>query len=266
MAVFEALSPRVEPFRTLFVLVFGATMRFMRHGLGRVTRGTGVAASCAARRSRPISGSIGAVSVCYRQDDPEQRIAELERQLADQTAYQREPIVSPMRILPSHAITNLIVTLCVLLSAVSAGCTMTPGHPSTRDVQVPNVTGQLRDDAIAALQNLGFVVQTQQKADPSITPGTVISTDPPAGATAGPGSKVKIYVSAGPEQREVPDVTGLSFDNAREKLLAAGFSTVQRVPSPSTLELKDHVISTSPPAHQTASVTAVITIYVGTGS
>ena len=76
---------------------------------------------------------------------------------------------------------------------------------------------------------------------------------------------MKIYVSSGPEQREVPDVTNLSFDDAKNRLLAAGFANVQRVPRPSTPEQKDHVIATTPPSGQTAPLTAVITVYVGTG-
>jgi serine/threonine-protein kinase len=157
----------------------------------------------------------------------------------------------------------VIAVAAVVIIAVVSACG--PKARPNRDLQMPDVAGQSASDATAALQNLGFVVQKQQKTDPSIPPDRVIGTDPPAGATAEPGSNVKIYVSSGPEQREVPDVTNLSFDEARNKLLAAGFTTVRRAPSPSTPEQKDRVISTFPPAHQTASVTAVITVNVGTG-
>jgi serine/threonine-protein kinase len=150
----------------------------------------------------------------------------------------------------------------VIIVAISA-CGTTGRQPS--DLQVPDVSGQSAPDAMAALQNLGFVVQQQQKADPSIPPDRVISTDPPAGATAHPGSTVKLYLSSGPEQREVPDVTNLSFEDARNRLRAAGFANVQRVLKQSTPEQKDRVIATTPPSGQTAPLTAVITVYVGTG-
>ena len=156
----------------------------------------------------------------------------------------------------------IAVAAAVIMVAVSA-CGPTARQRS--DHQVPDVSGQSAPDAMAALLNLGFVVQRQQKADHSIPPARVISTDPPAGTTAHPGSTVKIYVSSGPEQREVPDVTNLSFEDARNRLRAAGFANVQQVPKPSTPEQKDRVIATTPPASQSAPLTAAITVYVGTG-
>ena len=163
---------------------------------------------------------------------------------------------------PSRPAVVIAVAAFVIMVAVSA-CGLLARQRSVH--QVPDVCGQSAPDAMAALQNLGFVVQRQQKADPSIPPDRVISTDPPAGATAHPGSTVKIYVSSGPEQREVPDVTNLSFEDARNRLLAAGFANVQQVPKPSTPEQEDRVVATTPPASHTAPLTAVITVYVGTG-
>jgi serine/threonine-protein kinase len=134
-----------------------------------------------------------------------------------------------------------------------------------RDVQVPDMRGEVSADAIAALQNRGFKTRTLQKPDSSIPPDHVISTDPGANASVGAGDEITINVSTGPEQREVPDVSSLSYSDAVTKLKAAGFSKFKQANSPSTPELSGKVIGTNPPANQTSAITNVITVVVGSG-
>lgn len=136
---------------------------------------------------------------------------------------------------------------------------------STREVQVPDMRGQVSADAIAALQNRGFKTRTQQKPDSTVPPDHVISTDPGANASVGAGDEVTINVSTGPEQREVPDVSSLSYGDAVSKLKAAGFTKFKQANSPSTPELLGKVIGTNPPANQTSAITNVITVIVGSG-
>ena len=76
---------------------------------------------------------------------------------------------------------------------------------------MPDVRGQVSADAIAALQNRGFKTRTQQRPDSTIPPDHVINTDPGANASVGAGDVITINVSTGPEQREVPDVSSMSY-------------------------------------------------------
>ena len=136
---------------------------------------------------------------------------------------------------------------------------------NTRDVQVPDVRGQVSADAIAALQNRGFKTRTLQRPDSTIPPDHVINTDPSANASVGAGDVITINVSTGPEQREVPDVSSMSYADAVNKLKAAGFSKFKQANSPSTPDLLGKVIGTNPPANQTSAITNVITLIVGSG-
>jgi serine/threonine-protein kinase len=151
-----------------------------------------------------------------------------------------------------------VLTIVVVIAFNSFG-------GSTRDVQVPDMRGQVSADAIAALQNRGFKTRTLQKPDSSIAPDHVISTDPGANATVGAGDEITINVSTGPEQREVPDVSSLSYSDAVAKLKAAGFTKFKQANSPSTPELLGKVIGTNPPANQTSAITNVVTVIVGAG-
>ncbi|MGB8390853.1 Stk1 family PASTA domain-containing Ser/Thr kinase [Mycobacterium sp.] len=136
---------------------------------------------------------------------------------------------------------------------------------ATRDVQVPDMRGQVSADAVAALQNRGFKTRTLQKPDSTIPPDHVINTDPGANASVSAGDEITINVSTGPEQREVPDVSSLSYADAVTKLKAAGFTKFKQANSPSTPDLLGKVIQTNPPANQTSAITNVITVIVGSG-
>jgi eukaryotic-like serine/threonine-protein kinase len=69
--------------------------------------------------------------------------------------------------------------------------------PTTR--AVPNVEGQERDPAVAALEEAGFEVNvTEQEVDDENLENLVLAQDPPAGAQAKPGSTVTIVVGIPP--------------------------------------------------------------------
>ncbi len=136
---------------------------------------------------------------------------------------------------------------------------------TTRDLAVPDVKGQVSDDAIAALQNLGFKTTVQRNPDSKVPPDYVISTDPAANSSAKAGGEVTVNVSTGPEQREVPDVSNLTYGEAVRKLTSAGFNRFRHTTSESLPEHKDRVISTLPPANQTSAITNEITVVVGAG-
>jgi len=153
--------------------------------------------------------------------------------------------------------------LAVLTVVVALAINMVGGKPAP--VQVPDVRGRVSADAIAELQNKGFKVRTQQKPDSAVAPDHVIGTEPVADATVAAGDEIAINVSTGPEQREIPDVSGLSYADAVKKLTAAGFTKFKQTDSASTREQKDKVINTVPPANQTSAITNEIALVVGSG-
>jgi len=174
-----------------------------------------------------------------------------------QPEYERERGASVGRWLIAVAV------LAVLTVVVTIGINMIGADP--HNVQVPDVKGMASADAIAALQNRGFKTRTQQKSDSTIPPDHVIGTDPAGNASVGAGDDITINVSSGPAQREVPDVSTLSYADAVRKLTDAGFGKFKQTNSPSTPELKDRVVATNPPANQITAITNEITIVVGAG-
>jgi len=53
--------------------------------------------------------------------------------------------------------------------------------------------------------------------------GQVIETDPPAGEKADKGATVTVHISKGADLVAVPDVVGMTYSDAYDTLVAAGF-------------------------------------------
>jgi beta-lactam-binding protein with PASTA domain/tRNA A-37 threonylcarbamoyl transferase component Bud32 len=87
------------------------------------------------------------------------------------------------------------------------------------EVSVPSVIGQTEEEAVAELKGLGFEVDVIRDANDEFAEGRVFAQDPEAGAPASPGEDVvTISVSEGPEERPMPDVTGMPADDAESLL------------------------------------------------
>ena len=112
-----------------------------------------------------------------------------------------------------------------------------------RPVAVPGVGGRTQADATTALQRSGFVVVLGAPAySDTIAPGVVVSQAPTG--TAQPGSPVTLTVSQGQQAYPVPDVTGLSADDAKAKLAQDGFTNV----TVSGISIGDGAIGSQDPA------------------
>jgi serine/threonine-protein kinase len=136
--------------------------------------------------------------------------------------------------------------------------TVSKGLPT---VQVPSVVGKSRDDAISTLVNAGLTAQPVVSVPSSKPVGTVTGQDPPSGQVVTRGSNVRINVSSGPAEVDVPSVVGLPFDEASAALQNDGFAVARtNVDSNSA---KDTVVDQSPSG--TAPKGATITLSVSKG-
>ena len=100
-------------------------------------------------------------------------------------------------------------------------------------ITMPSVDGMKLSKAIAKLEDAGFEPTVVNDYSNSIDAGLVIRTDPSGGSVAPDGSEVTVYVSKGPRYKELtmPDVRGLTVDDAQRRLSAMGFTNVEVVQS-----------------------------------
>ncbi|MHA3020500.1 Stk1 family PASTA domain-containing Ser/Thr kinase [Mycobacterium sp. BMJ-28] len=132
-------------------------------------------------------------------------------------------------------------------------------------VRVPDVHGLTRQEAVSQLADRGLTPQVDTKPDGSVEPGRVIGTDPGADSSVSSGSDITLNVSTGPEQRRIPDVSTLGYDDAVQKLHDAGFDNVRRMSRASKAEEQDRVVGTAPAAQQDSATSNEIVIFVGSG-
>ena len=95
-------------------------------------------------------------------------------------------------------------------------------RPTVERIEVPDVVGSTAAAARSQLRSAGLRVTTAAVVSPEPA-GTVIAQSPRAGAELREGGTVKLTVSTGPAEVEVPDVTGLDESSATLELERAGF-------------------------------------------
>jgi serine/threonine-protein kinase len=129
------------------------------------------------------------------------------------------------------------------------------------DAAVPSVEGMPQDEAEQTLKDAGFETRVERTYSDDVRNGRVIGTSPPAGTTLERGSQVTLNVSRGPEQVEVPDVTGESQENARSALEGAGLR-VGKITREESGEAPGTVIEQSPAAGQQVDKGAAVDLTV----
>jgi eukaryotic-like serine/threonine-protein kinase len=95
-------------------------------------------------------------------------------------------------------------------------------------VGVPQVAGLTLKSAQGRLTKAGLKSSVREESSDTVDKGRVISATPAEGQQVDKGSEVALVVSTGPEQVDVPDETGKSFDEASSELEAAGFKVTRK--------------------------------------
>ena len=127
---------------------------------------------------------------------------------------------------------------------------------------IPSVTGQPFEDAASVLEGAGFRV-ARREVDDDAPAGTVVDQQPAGGGTAPRNTTVTLSVSRGPTESQVPNVDGLSEEDARTTIEEAGFVVeVQREPTDDP-NLHGSVLRQEPAGGSAAPEGSTVTIVVG---
>ncbi|WP_245988160.1 Stk1 family PASTA domain-containing Ser/Thr kinase [[Pseudopropionibacterium] massiliense] len=164
-------------------------------------------------------------------------------------------------------VVSVLVGLLVIGIATAVYMVLNSGP---KQVAVPNVVGALQASAEATLKEQGFETKVETVESDDANKGKVVDTDPKAGVQATSGSTVTLKVGVGPNQVQVPDVKGKSFDEASKALKDAGFTgTISKADMDPAKEaadaVKDQAQETEPAAGQAAAPDQEITVRIATG-
>jgi eukaryotic-like serine/threonine-protein kinase len=165
----------------------------------------------------------------------------------------------------------------LLAAAVLIG--LLAGFALTRDTttEVPEVTGNQLNVAIALLQQNGFSVGDVKRVEREAPANTVLEQDPAASPPADQASlecafitffcskpKVMLTVSAGPGSAKVPSTAGLTAAEAEEALEEAGFGARFETVNSEDVE-KGAVIHSDPSGGETATRGTDVLLTVSNG-
>jgi serine/threonine-protein kinase len=164
------------------------------------------------------------------------------------------------------AVTAIIVSAGTFfgLRTLTAGGLSPPA--ATDGVVVPPLTGLNTDQARRLLEAKGLMlVVTEEREDPKVEVGGIASQTPMEGSKVKEGAQVRVVVSKGSPQAQVPPVARLAMATAVQQLTAAGFKVGAVTRQKSADLAKDHVISTAPPAGQQAARGTSVSLVVSEG-
>ncbi|WP_420881938.1 Stk1 family PASTA domain-containing Ser/Thr kinase [Rhodococcus sp. (in: high G+C Gram-positive bacteria)] len=174
------------------------------------------------------------------------------------------PATAPAKKRNTARYTMLAVAAVVVVGIIGAFIWSLVANPAT--VQVPNVAGMTAQAAEAQLRGMNLDTSIQTRPDAVVAEGNVIATTPSAGSSVSEKSTVTLQVSSGPEQVQVPKLSGLSQDEAAQALNAVGLRLapdVERAPSdPAQL---DKVTVQDPSAGAKINLDSTVSITLGSG-
>lgn len=124
----------------------------------------------------------------------------------------------PPRVARLRAVGGVIVLLLVILAVGG----LIGWFLWSRSASVPDLAGMTRDDARRVLDErgleLGFVSESYTGEEGQYELGAVVAQSPPTGSRSAPGKPIAVTVVAGPAWVSMPEVVGLSLQEAGEKL------------------------------------------------
>lgn len=181
--------------------------------VGSASTGTGASAVLAARGTNP-GGTKVMPSVGGPGGSPPVNPLDEYVEVVDERRQRLKSILILVGAIVAAAIA--IIGLFALISP--------KGDESTTTITVPNLVGMDQAAALASLDSYGLVGTIQSEASDTMAAGLVTRTDPPEGTRVEADSTVTVYVSVGQIQVTVPNVRGMSTDDAQGTLEDAGLT------------------------------------------
>lgn len=129
---------------------------------------------------------------------------------------------------------GLVVFVVGMLVYVLAFGKFNVNLPTNENISVIDVTGQTFEDGAAKLTELGLSVIEKGVPSDTVPADTIISTDPPAGASVPKATEITVTYSTGAAEVAIPSLLGKTEQEAKDALTAVGLvlGTITQSTSP----------------------------------
>lgn len=143
---------------------------------------------------------------------------------------------------------------------------VTDSTADNKTAVVPNLVGMTEEEARKAVTDLGVGLKVLGESTSNETAGTVTEQDISVGTSVDQHTTIGVYISAGPQEISIPDVTGKIYPDAVTRLQTAGFTTVNIEKVTSPYIHMGYVVSMSTGTVKKQLATQPITISVSIGT
>lgn len=160
----------------------------------------------------------------------------------------------------------VIIVICIIAAiAIGLGICYAKGLFGGKEIEAPDFTGLTVTEAEElALEYDLKIKQGDPVVNEEVEIGKIVSQDPEAGTTVKTRSTITVFVSGGPGDGEVPDVTGMDEDKARDTIEAAGFKC--ETTKQASDQDKGTVISQDPSGGNQAEIGSTVHLEISDGS
>ena len=120
--------------------------------------------------------------------------------------------------------------LILLLAAAAGGVGYVVTRDQTRTYQVPDLVGLAEAEALNQISGFDWDTVVTREASDDVPAGVVIRTQPDEATAVDENESFQLIVSTGPAPRPLPDLAGLSLEQATERLTELGLVLQQGDP------------------------------------
>ncbi len=161
---------------------------------------------------------------------------------------------------------KIIIAAAVVLVLAGFAAAWALGAFEGEKVIVPDLREMTMQEAKVKAEEVGFeIVQGDLVNDTDIPEGQIVSQDPEPNTSVKEGTTIRVNVSKGPGNGEIPNVVGMNEEKAREVLAANGFEIGDVSPGESERK-KGTVFEQSPEAGSTAAKGSTVDLMISDGS
>ena len=129
---------------------------------------------------------------------------------------------------------------------------------------IPDCVGLTQEEAVDLLLDAGLEYKVKEVEEDGADVGVVLRQTPEMKAKVDKGTIVTLYVNVAKETEEVPDVVGMSLDNARKQIEALGLKVKVENVFSDTVDEND-IVKTSPKKGEEVKLGSTVTLYVSKG-
>ena len=143
-----------------------------------------------------------------------------------------------------------------------------PSVTTEAPVVVPDVSGLTEEQARKELEEAGLVPSFENEASDTVEKDLVTRTNPAVSTSMTRGLPITVYLSTGPDALTVPNVVGMTSQQAQERLASEGFAgnTIVESPENDPAFPAGQVIRVEPGVGSLVPVDQSFTLVISTGN